>query len=118
MDERPSAKAMDGKLYRTFHCFDREFPVYYQYSDEDGNAIPNYPDFAAAPQYTGAGRPFVLVTQEGCEHALPDTPGEGFGGDCGSCKYFLRESETAYSIFGLCMCEAQRRPQSETEDLG
>lgn len=117
MDERENAKAMDGKLYRVFRCFGREFPVYYQYSDEDGNAIPGYPDFEDNPQYTEDGRPFVLRTTEGCEYGEAETPGERMGNDCGGCKYFRAESEWVYSLFGVCMCDVRRLPQKKEETI-
>lgn len=116
MDERETAKEMDGKLYRIFHAFGREFPVYYQYSDEDGNAIPNYPDFESDPQYIEDGRPFTLVAQEGCEYGESETQGEKFDDVCGGCKYFRQESETVYSLFGICMCDKRQRPRENKEE--
>ena len=116
MDERENAKGMDGKLYQVFRCFEREFPVYYQYSDEDGNAIPNYPDFEDDPQYNEDGRPFALRTMEGCQYREPEMPGEQRGNDCGGCKYFRAESEWVYSLFGVCMCDKRRLPRENEEE--
>lgn len=112
MSDRESAKCRDGTLYRVFHCFGRDFPVYYQYSDEDGNAIPNYPDFTASPQYADGGRPFVLVSQEGCVFGEPDVSEEGSGCECGSCKFF--RSDADFSLFGICMNDKRCRPLTET----
>ena len=117
VNDREAARSMDGKLYRVFRCFGREFPVYSEYRDEDGNAIPGYPTFETEPQYTEDGRPFAVAPPEcGCTHGATDTPGEPFGGDCGRCRYFCREPETPFSIFGICMCEARRRPRKKEED--
>lgn len=115
MDKREAARAMDGKLYRVFRCCGQEFPVYFEYSDADGNAIPNYPNFEDKPLFTGDGRPFLLSVQEGCGHAEPDTPGEVFDGECGGCKYFYREPKAAFSVFGICLCEARRQPGGKDE---
>jgi hypothetical protein len=114
MSDVQSAREQDGALYRVFRCFGREFPVYYQYSDEDGNAIPNYPDFEAAPQYTSEGRPFALVSQEGCDLRAPDTPDGASGVECGSCEFF--RSGAGFSLFGICMNEQRRQPQAKKEE--
>ncbi len=116
MDERKAARAMNGKLYRVFRCFGREFPVYYEYSDEDGNAIPGYPDFEDEPQYTQDGRPFLLSVQEGCDYAEAGAPDEAVDGECGGCKYFCREPEAPFSVFGICLCEARRLPRKNEEE--
>ena len=107
MNDVQSAKLRDGTLYRVFRCFGREFPVYYQYSDEDGNAIPTYPDFEAKPQDTIEGRPFVTVSQEGCPCFEPEAPEGALGGECGSCKFF--RGEEGFSLFGVCMNEKRRK---------
>ena len=111
MNDRQAAKVIDGKLYRVFRCFGQSFPVYYRYSDDDGNAIPDYPDFEKAPQYTHDGVPFALATQEGCLYAQGKAPDKLYSGECGSCKYFKCESEIAFSIFGLCVCVARQQLQ-------
>lgn len=49
VEEEKSAKLMDGRLYRVLRSFGENFPIYYEYSDEDGKAIPSYPDFEEAP---------------------------------------------------------------------
>lgn len=112
MDDAQNARSRYGALYRVFRCFGREFPVYYQYSAEDGNTIPNYPDFDASPQYTDDGRPFSLVSQEGCAFAEPDASNEGPSIECGSCRHF--RTEEGFSLFGVCMNDRKRRPQTGT----
>ncbi|NMP36526.1 MAG: hypothetical protein GX051_00155 [Clostridiales bacterium] len=106
MSDIQNAKSMDGTLYRIFRCFGREFPVYYQYSDEDNNAIPDYPDFEVKPQYTDDGMPFALASQAGCEYFEPDTAGDALANECGCCKYFRTEAD--FSLFGICTNNKQR----------
>jgi hypothetical protein len=113
MSNKHDAQNGDGTLYRTFHCFGRAFPVYYQYSNEDGNTIPGYPDFTIDPQYTEDGRPFALTVQDGCEYARTDTPEEADSCDCGDCQYFRQEA--GFSVFGICMNDKRRQSQKETE---
>lgn len=116
MDDKECAKSMNGKLFCVFRCFGRAFPVYYQYSDEDGLAIPGYPNFRKNPQYTGDGRPFVLATLEGCEYGASQTPDKKFNDGCGGCRYFRQELDGVYSLFGICMNERRQLPQTERKE--
>lgn len=85
-------KKLDGTLFRVFRCFGRDFSVYYQYSSEDGNTIPNYPDFTVDPMYTEDGMPFTLTVSDNCLQSASASGCDQVCGECGSCKYFLCES--------------------------
>lgn len=114
MDEKQDAQDMDGKLYRVFRCFGKDFPVYYRYCDKDGQAIPEYPDFTAEPQYTDIGRPYVLSPQEGCSLWTADSTDDALDVGCGDCKFFCQES--GFSVFGICMNECRRLQTNEMEN--
>ena len=114
MSDKQNAKSRDGTLYRVFRCFGREFLVYYRYSDEDENAVPDYPDFEAKPQYTDDGKPFAVVSQAGCAYYEPDTDGDALGKECGCCRYFCSEAD--FALLGLCT-NNKRRIQSGRDTL-
>lgn len=113
MDDK-TAKELDKTVFSVTRCFGREFTVLYRYSDEDGNAVPSYPDFDADPVYTEDGIPFTLASRSGCSLAIADVPGKPFEGECGACSYFAQEE--GFSLFGLCMNEQWRLSDKQEED--
>ena len=113
MNTGQEEKAMDGKLYRVFRAFGQEFSVYYQYSDEDERAVPNYMFNEQSPRFDSEGRPFVLAVMECCPFAClhSGTQGESC---CGNCDFFTKDTAAEPSAFGLCLCK--KRIFTETRD--
>lgn len=86
---------------RIYHVDDDTLEVCYCYNQELKMFFGNYPDFSEEPRYTPNGRPWVNAMFTDCPHSPKDY------GDCGTCKYFLRENPR--DLIGVCLHEALRK---------
>lgn len=83
--------------HQVFIVGNRAFKLYYE---KDDSACLILPDFETQPEYTGEGRPFMLMIHDECPEC--STKGE----ICGGCDWFVHEQGCP---IGVCMNEVFSR---------
>lgn len=103
----PQAPPGEGDLFGMIHLCGKSFEIRYGFYEESDRYARNaepvaiYPDFAAVPQYTDDGLPFVTAMQSPCPHFAGER-NEDSG--CGDCAHYHHGEE----LIGICGCEKQR----------
>jgi hypothetical protein len=108
--KRPKAEKV---TYRTFSLDGSSIEICFRYDENSGRYIGDFPDFEQDPLYTATGRPWVSAVQDMCCHGR-DAEGSLYEGtDCGSCFFFMKESED--DVIGICGCGALRQARFADE---
>ena len=96
---------MKKTITRTF-CLDGDIcDVVFRLDEASGKYLGDYPDFEAEPRYTPNGYLWTEAVSDGCAHN-ESVYSDAEYGDCGSCKYFLREKTG--DLIGICTHELKK----------
>lgn len=81
--------------------------VRFQFDEQFGIWLGEYPFFKEEPRYTPSGRPWRNAVYTECpHHANPEYR------DCGTCKYFKKADPE--DRIGVCFNETVRQPEADT----
>lgn len=86
---------------QTYHIDGDTLDVLFEFHEQYGVWIGDYPYFEEEPRLTASGRRWRNVTHDSCPHA------EGTHGDCGTCPHLVRQDPG--DLIGVCFHEALKQ---------
>ena len=98
----------EGDLFKVIKLYGRTFEIRYGFYEERDRYTPLaepvaiYPDFAANPQYSEEGIPFVTEMQALCPYF---TGKKSEDSCCGDCAYYVHGDE----LLGTCSCPQNQK---------